>query len=886
MRPAAGGTEGGSSLARFAVDALGVLGALALASAAWLFVPRAVPTEERGPAVHAILLDASASVRRQRPEWPRWARALLRSEAERALEAEAELALIVYAAGVRRVFGPDDPRALLARLEGRSGTPLVPSEGAGSDGASRLRAALEVAEGLVLAAERERGELILAGPGTATDGDPNPALARLQREVRVRLQEVPPPGRTDVGIVALELPRTAPEGAPLEASAVIHVSRGEDLASEARLEVEVFEDGALRFERTTLPLAGWEGARRVSLPLGPVAAGTTRVNASVRLVGGGDPIPENDTASALTTMSEARVLGVLRGPESPDVPGVPAGIARVDCTLDDLAGLLPSLDAVVTLNVSHADLEERVDPALLTAFVREGGGWLTTGGRSFLYGWTESAAERGFQARLPLRPDVQPGDERDVILLLDGSQSMEGAPFDAVRDAAVDLVEAAGRRDEVRLRFFTAALSDAELLKERNAPDEGRSARARAARVLLDSTVPRGDTHIMEGLERLLDLRSDAAPPALVFLLTDGREMQSAIRPFPERGEALREALRERRVRVVPVLVGDRVERKYVEMFVDPGQPIFDVRELDQLGGLFQREVGGNRIVEAPPGATRTLSVRGAPGGLAEQALGSRTPPPIERFLRARARPDADVAWVDQDLHPVLALRREGRGRVAQLTTSLEAGWATAWTVASADAGWGPLGPLLRWLTERPPSAEDGPRAWLDGEVLHVTGLPPGLPARIRARIGSDAITLDLELDVPERAYAEDFAGLRERVARLTDAARAKLLGEFPRGTASLAVELGEDRTLPLAVELGPAPEFVGGGVAVRLRGLVDGTSEPDVAEPEAAALRRSHPWAPALVLLGLLSTTVWGFLALRQGSAGVTKSAAGNGQGGRSFDR
>lgn len=873
--------------------------------ATWLYLPRGAEAVELAPPVRVIVLDASASARRQRPDWTAWARSALKAEAQAAKLAAEELAVIVFANEVRRVFGPGSPRALEDRLSGRDGAPLVPSEGAGSDAASRLCDALDAAAGLALAPERAPGRVVLMGVDRATDGDPNPGLGRLARVAELERRELPPCAESDLALVDLELPRSIEAGSPLVAVVTLAHVPGTSSPTAGQLELEIFEGGALRLLRVPLPLTDWTGERRLSIPLGTAVSGLIRVNARVRLGERPDPIPENDFATAVASTRASRVVGVLTGVGVLAPAGAPAGLERVDVTLDDLALVLPSLDALIAVDVSPEDLEARVPDGLLESFVRGGGGWLSTGGWQSLSGWNESVAQRGFQRLLPLEPAPPEGGPRDVVLLLDGSQSMEGEPFEAVRVAAVDLVEAAARSDRVTLRFFTAALQDPVVLKERDAEEQGRAAGREAARALLARTVPRGDTYLMRSLETLLDRRPEDAPPALVIMLSDGRERESPIRPYAERGAELRERLLERRVRLVPIAVGERVELKYMQMLVPDGQRVQLVTELDDLGRLFRREVGGARLVEAEAGGSLSLTVRGGSESLAFEVLGGTAPPPVERFLRARPRAGAEVAWTDDENAPVLALMRVGRGRVAMVTTALNADWASEWMArgqpGASGSAWNAIAPLVRWLARRPVGPEDEPsRAWLDGTTLHVAGLPPSGAASLEARLVREEGALALALEPPLRSAAAGPGELRERSAFISAADRQELLAGAAMGTATLLVEVpgrpGNGETakaeIALSVALGPAPEFLLLGTPVAAEWF--GPEE----EGEGAALRSAHaasegmftarpsPLAAPVLGLALALLGIWAFLAARARPRAVTKTPRSDGQGGRSFSR
>ena len=863
--------------------------------ATWLYLPRVPDRSELGDPVRVVVVDASASARRLRPNWPLWARARLKEEVRAAARSGEELAVVVFADEVRRVFGPRAAEGFEPILAGRGNAPLVPSEGGGADSSSRLVAALEVAEGLVNSPQRRSGRVVLLGVGPATDGDPNPLLARISRSARLEARPLPGAERSDLALLDLSLPPSIEAGSPLTVEVSLRHTPGLIGPSRGRLELEVFEAGALRFQRIPLELDGWSGERRLSISLGPALSGLTRVNATVRLEGRRDPVPENDSATAVTTTRASRVVGVVSAPESRPPIGFPPGLDRVDIEPGELALLLPRLDALVSLDLAPSELERRLPVGSLQAFLAEGGGWLSCAGWSFLRDWQSARSPEELAGFLPLEAAPPVGDPRDVILLLDGSQSMEGEPFEAVRAAAIDLVQAAPPSDRVTLRFFTAGLRDAVLLKERNADLGGREAGREAARRLFDRTVPRGNTYLMGSLEELVRQRAADAPPALVFLLTDGRERESSVQPLAERAAALRAQLQGARMRVVPLAVGSPVELKYLSLLVPEGQPVTRVEELSDLGSLFRKEVGGNWI-EAAPGEVLELKFCGPPQGLGQEIFGGRGAPPLVRLLRARTTPGAQSVWCNPDGLPALAVARRGRGRVAALASALDANWAPAWVSpqpgegqASRATGWDVLAPLLRWLARRPTEGhEERPYARLGDRELIVRGLPASPLAEWKATLWRGDVGIELALVPRVRSSGPGVQALSERVARLGPRDRAALLAGEAQGTAALTVHVpaSPDRgpgPLVLPLSMGPAPEFVGGGLApdpalfATAAGQEGDGGQPPGA-PVSAPRAVPHPMAPAALAVGLMLFSIWVFLGLGLGATGgatrITKSA------------
>ena len=185
--------------------------------------------------------------------------------------------------------------------------------------------------------------------------------------------------------------------------------------------------------------------------------------------------------------------------------------------------------------------------------MRGGGGWLALAGWSFLGDWIPGP-QGSLESLLPAEPAGSEPPPRDVVVLVDGSGSMEGAPFESVRAATLELVAAALPSDRVSLRFFTRGLEPARLLKERSTANGGSAEQARdAARELLRARVPSGSTFLLQALR---EFRATAgADETLLLLLTDGQDRQAGSDESAARSVAAE--LAAARVRLVVIGVGD-----------------------------------------------------------------------------------------------------------------------------------------------------------------------------------------------------------------------------------------------------------------------------------------------------------------------------------------
>ena len=139
---------------------------------AWLAFPR-VPGEEPGPALRAVLVDASASAVRRRPGWGAHVRELVRLEERSARAAGEELAVVLFGRDVLRLR-ESDFSAEVGWLEPAFS---VASFGAGTE----LDQALSSVEGQLIDSAREAGSVVLVGDGEWTGADPAARIMRLPR---------------------------------------------------------------------------------------------------------------------------------------------------------------------------------------------------------------------------------------------------------------------------------------------------------------------------------------------------------------------------------------------------------------------------------------------------------------------------------------------------------------------------------------------------------------------------------------------------------------------------------------------------------------------------------------------------------------------------------
>jgi hypothetical protein len=619
-------------------------GAACCAFAAWALVP--VRGAELTPALEVVLIDASESCRRVRPQWAREVERRLSKAAEAASAKGHELAVFGFGADVVRWFGPAE--AAEFAWEPAWAAPEMRAD------ATEVAAALEAARRLASQVQA-RAEVVLYGDGGWTGEDGHEARSRIEAEGgSFRFELLSDAQLPDASLLELRAPRELESGAPL--SIVVDYDAGTPRPK--RLEARVKQSDGSGVRERTFPLDLTQAAAR--LDLGPVGAGETRVD--VTLAAEGDPTPENNSATALVRTREALTLCVVASPAarataeqlaqawrtlglSATVEASPAGLPRLSGT-----------DVLVSLDINPSAFEkERLEP-----FLHNGGGWLCCG-LGALGAELTSAPRKTAAQWLPLELDDE-GEERDVLLVVDVSGSMSGPEFDRVRNAAIALGGAARPLDRVTLRLFTDVLSrpyDLGYGGDRTRDEE-------RARILMRLRPPGGPTDLVHTLEELVDEREASGRKALLFLLTDGRD-ESRRSGAAERARIAIERLGQARTRTVTLVSGADPDFEFLRNLDAPEQGA----ELRPVAGdltvLLESELAKDWILPGP----RALFEDSRGVALAADITAAFDFAALELGpCVALALREGDLSLArERDGRPVLALRSVGEGFAATLAT-------------------------------------------------------------------------------------------------------------------------------------------------------------------------------------------------------------------------
>ena len=701
------------------------------------------PLEQRE--LRVILVDVSASATRPSPNFASRVRSELEQEAIAAEESGEELLIVVAGAEVRRVFGPGSPEQFRAELRGEAGPAFDPISANEAGTRSELAQGARLIRELLQKSAATKASLLTIGDGSFTGTDPTSAIRQLVASgVAWRGNLRLPAERTDAVLSELRAASKLEQGAPLTATVRVDLREGAvGVGGADRVVLTATNGESVRTQTADLAALSAELEESVQLTaasevfsfsLGPVGPGRTVLEAILKTESDApslDPIPENDRLQRVMYAGEPLVVGWLSAPElEPSLrqfaAGLPAGFSSLFLQPEELVAAFSELDALFVFDRSLEDL-----PAgLCESFVKSGGGLFLAGGWRLLRGWDASEVRR-VRELLPLQLQSGAPRERDVIVLVDGSGSMAGEPFEMVRDAVRELVRAAPSRDEIRLRFFTLALHSSRTLREArsetgSAGDDSTEDRGRVASELLAARVPGGTTRILDSLAQLVSSRRSVNSEALVLLLSDGREDNDVVDPL-ERARELRAEIAAEDMRVIAFAIGEEADVDFLRTVVSDEKDLYAGDELTNLGELFSREVNRERVREGRPIALRLMS-----GPLAAEVIAAELdPPPLGRLIRMELAPSAEAVLISDEGEPVMAVQRVGRGRVVQLASLPFADWGAAWT-----AELGELVPALTWCARR---SNEGGRLTLEreGDQLVLRGVesdtPPVLTAQLAA---------------------------------------------------------------------------------------------------------------------------------------------------------
>lgn len=678
---------------------------------------------DAGPAEHALA---------------RWLREAISARLDDPAVRAGDARVLAFGAGVRQLTGELSATELGRWARFVSDTELVGT----LSSVSGLDGALARAEELL--AGRTRGRVVVLGDGSFSGPDPAPRLAAMaERGIELQLERPPHP-LPDLALAALEVAPRVALGARARAGVEVVLEpaqgelEGQPLAADLLVDLSGPGGTKRSFKPWGEPRFLGPGPDRLvaELDLGVLQEGAWELSVALDWQ---DGFPLNDQQSARFMVGSKKRVLVVTTPASEAVAraylGADAeGLAFSFIRPSEVEAELGRADLLVTWDLPLSSLPA----ARLVSELHAGLGWLNLGA----WGHLEDPAGRDpeLAALLPLQADDERTPPRRVILCVDGSGSMSGAPFDAVRRAAVELVRAAPAKDAVSLAFFTNDLgAEWEIRPALEGPlapaaGDGRERALAEMAELMGADVPGGDTAILNVLRELLGRRRAAASvPALVILLSDGAENELDVEdPFEldaacERARGLAAEFRDANttLAVISINVAERstgalaAARRLLGALVSPGGELHEVGVADgaeELTDVFAREVAARLV------AVGDFQLRPAGGGLARELggldAGVRT---VARYtLAPGARPLAmavgrERLGAELELVALASAELRGGGRVGMLACAPGSSWAPEWHRDGA------LLPLMRWLASE--RTGKGPAARREGDWLVLDGI-------------------------------------------------------------------------------------------------------------------------------------------------------------------
>lgn len=646
--------------------------------------------------------------------------------------------------------------------------------------------------------------ILLLSDGAESAGDALRALPNIP----VDTHRVTP--RPNARLVALLAPDQASPGETVQAVAVIDSSQAADLILHLTLGEQEFQ------RRHSIP------AGRTSLPLSFVVEGGQDVSLTARLEADFAQPTADDLKRVEISVNRQPPVLVIGDPAMSRLLTAQGLIVREG----DPSALTPPLNysAIVLREGAQAFTPGQL--ALLREYVNNGGGLLMTGGpESFGLGaWYRTPVEEVLPVTTDLRTDVEIPLVA-MVLVIDRSQSMAaGRPsrLALAQQGAIDVVDLAYPEDLLGLIVFSD--QSEWVFPLRQATVQGK--REMVAAIL--AVELQGGTIFAPAYRQAISALAEAtAAIKHIVVLSDG-EFFDGRGPFggsgtpPDFAAMAAEALT-KGITTTTIAIGEVGAGQLLAIARAGGGRFYAAFDAANLPQIFTSEVLT---------ATRSFlrEERLAPRirrhplllGLAE------TPPPIEAYIATNLKPDGEVLLEGHSGEPILAVRRQGLGRSAALTTDLGA-WAGAF------GRWpdlpGLLGTVVRWLQTAPAQ-------------YSVAVMPTGSNLRIAVDAVRDGQFLNSQqLEV-------HYGGLTQALMQVAPG-RYEAFIAAPPGGGNLLIVSGSEVVARTAVSP-PNAEFDQAGAALLMQEIARQSGGEVIVEPGR--------YAPSAVFRG---APIWWILAL-----------------------
>jgi len=402
---------------------------------------------------------------------------------------------------------------------------------------------------------------------------------------------------------------------------------------------------------------------------------------SAQITGCRDTFPANNTAATIVLVkAQPRVLLIDPHPEQAAV-WRDALQSEEQFTVEvitpeelpDRPGRLLDYDVLIVSNVPATALSEP-QVAAIDRYVHDyAGGLVVVGGnRAFTagdYGGTR------LEAILPVETYVRSDKQKPslaMVLVLDRSGSMQGAPIELARQAARQAIARLEPEDQVGILAFEDRVhwivplepfTDAENVSNR-----------------IDTIVAGGGTNLYPAMDQAyLALRDVTADLRHMIVLSDGVS-------HPGDFDALAQRAAQDGITMSTVGVGNEASKAFLEKIADlaSGHAYFcsDPAEVPRIFELDVMAAGKHGITEEP---FQPIQVR--PGRMFS-GFDLTTVPPLLGYVDTRAKGGSQLLLASPAEDPILVWWRYGRGAAMAFTSDIHSRWAAAW---HRWAGFGPF---------------------------------------------------------------------------------------------------------------------------------------------------------------------------------------------------
>jgi uncharacterized membrane protein len=388
----------------------------------------------------------------------------------------------------------------------------------------------------------------------------------------------------------------------------------------------------------------------------------------------GDPVPQNNRASAFTSVrGDPRVLLVSADPELDGPLAEALRSSRLEVKVVEVSGFpeslpeLQSYDALFLSNVAAGDLGETL-MKLLAGAVRDFGVGLVCVGGDQTYaagGYRGTPLEETLPVEMELSSKkILPNGA--VVLIMHGMEFNNGNQI--ARECAQGVLDALGLQDELGVVLWDG--SDRWLFPLSKVGDKKEKGR-------LIAGMNQGDLptfqHVMEmacqGGSDSPGLKQSTANLKHVIVFSDGD-------PGAPSDELLRRMVNDRITISTVLIAGHAGPERMMHMAEQGGGRFYAVNNPDELPQIFLKEamvILKSAIFEDP------FKPQLAGHGEVLRGISDAELPMLRGYVCTTAKSRAEVPLLSDKGDPVLAHWQYGLGRAVAFTSDAKAKWATDW---------------------------------------------------------------------------------------------------------------------------------------------------------------------------------------------------------------